>query len=175
MLCQEILCRLHGGHLDYGFMGHGLHSKVCHIWTSVHQALNVVMSRHYFAKKFEHVVQSELARRAQADNPALRGSTTAFSRTFSRILSRQRTKPSTDDENNGDMRRRMSFVTKGKFNDFKLRKLRPDMIRRMDAPPQLINPSGLISRHDTLHQERLLDNAEKTSPQEDVESSRFGL
>lgn len=100
--------------------------------------------RHYFAKKFEHIVTAELASRAAYklesgktdDNPST--SPSRWPQRFTTLF-RKRTGLSTVEESTEkqpDKKERGGGV---------IRKLRPDMIRRMDDAPKLVDPSGWIS------------------------------
>jgi hypothetical protein len=99
-----------------------------------------VCHRHYFAKKFDHIVAAEIsARAAQKLHGGNAESTRTWPQRFTTIF-RRRTALSTvvevtEEEQPRDEDRRGGTI----------RKLRPDMIRRMDDAPKLVDPNGWIS------------------------------
>ncbi|KAJ7125143.1 cation transport protein-domain-containing protein [Mycena epipterygia] len=99
----------------------------------------VYLRKYYFAKKFEHLIEAAKAR-AMAIGDAEK-TPPPWTRRISTLLSRG-TMLSAVEETNRDG----SDIEdeKPKEKGF-MRKLKPDMIRRMDHPPQLVNPSGWIS------------------------------
>jgi hypothetical protein len=101
--------------------------------------------RYYFAKKFDHIIATEMASRA-ANKLATNGEAIVrpWPKRF-RTLFRDRTAlttviESTEEEKNGNKERRGGV----------LQKLRPDMIRRMDDAPKLVDPSGWISEGQSI-------------------------
>ncbi|KAF7297996.1 Potassium transport protein [Mycena chlorophos] len=100
--------------------------------------VTVCMRKYYFSKKFEHIVKARSAR----NDPEKTSSAWPL-----RVLSR---KPglSTVDEMSRDESRESPSVEEEERPKKKkgfMKKLRPDMIRRTDNAPQLVNPSGWIS------------------------------
>ncbi|TDL22995.1 hypothetical protein BD410DRAFT_820980 [Rickenella mellea] len=104
----------------------------------------VYMRKKYFAKKFEHIVEAELARRAKIDTEHA-ASGTGFARRITRVFSRM-DQLSTVNEGGieGEDGKRESDLKKGT-----LRRLRPEMIRRMDDAPKPVDPNGWISQNDS--------------------------
>ncbi|KAJ7169106.1 cation transport protein-domain-containing protein [Mycena crocata] len=99
----------------------------------------VYLRKYYFASKFEHIIEAAKSKAMAADDPE---KPPPWSRRFSTMLSRgtilsavRETSREASLDQNEKPKKKKSFM----------RKLRPDMIRRMDDPPQLINPSGWIS------------------------------
>lgn len=116
--------------------------------------------RHYFTAKCEHIIEAQIKKREEEAKLAKTNShPSAFSRTFTRVFtyqtsarnralsvvpeSRNSTIPespeSTDSSEKGNKKRW------GPFSRKTLKKLRPEMIRRMDVTPKLIDPSGYIT------------------------------
>lgn len=101
--------------------------------------------RRHFAKRFEHIVQAEIAKgKAHVEAGSGRVS---FGRRFSRGFSlREHLTSGTNrdsDKQHVDKKgekKRQGFFTKKAF-----RTLRPDMIRRMDDAPKPVGPNGWIS------------------------------
>ncbi|KAG2043915.1 cation transport protein-domain-containing protein [Suillus americanus] len=105
----------------------------------------VYTRRHYFAKTFDNIIGVEAARQAAikveqqlttASAPA--GNSVGSKGGWSRRFFRRKTGLSTvpEDSASGDARTTPKDSTK---------KLRPDMIRRMDDQPKPVNPSGRIT------------------------------
>lgn len=97
----------------------------------------ILLSRYYFAKKFQHIIEAEAARKAASliadaekkDRP-WPSRIAAFirqGRGLSVVVEETEAKPLPQEKG--------GHITK----------LRPDMIRRMDDAPKLINPSGWVS------------------------------
>lgn len=111
--------------------------------------------RHFFAKKFEYIIQAEAARRAgsKAQVPYSHESTSATGRrkfTWPVTSLRRRTGLSPVEEKYESEDWSSTLREKGRP-----KKLRTDMIRRMDAPPKRVNPSGWISEGITTPLKRL--------------------
>lgn len=102
--------------------------------------LDSLFYRHYFAKKLDHIIQAEVARRAaikveqQLTNTSAGTSSRAPGGWSRRIFRWKSALSMVPEDSSGDHSR-----TPPK------ERLRPDMIRRMDAPPKLVNPSGWIT------------------------------
>ncbi|KXN87472.1 Low-affinity potassium transport protein [Leucoagaricus sp. SymC.cos] len=103
----------------------------------------VLVRRHYFARKFEHILAAEAAKNHPSET--LRNSQPEEQRApwSSRMAALLR-----------PGRRGLSVVAEESSNGSKsdrrtrrgiIRKLRPDMIRRMDDAPKLVNPSGWVT------------------------------
>ncbi|KAF7315082.1 Potassium transport protein [Mycena indigotica] len=94
----------------------------------------VYLRKYYFAKKFEHII--EAAKSSDLEKEIRPWPQRIFSRksglTTVNEISRENSRSPTPEE---EPRKKKGFM----------KKLRPDMIRRMDGPPQLVNPSGWIS------------------------------
>ncbi|KAH7928677.1 TrkH-domain-containing protein [Leucogyrophana mollusca] len=109
---------------------------------------------YYFAKKFDHIIEAEAARRVAIkmeqqltrQSAASSGAQGRWSRRVTAIF-RRRTGLSTVVEDTASDEDRDSPRAKEKEVG---KKLRTDMIRRMDAPPKLVNPSGWISEGGTV-------------------------
>ena len=101
----------------------------------------------YFEKKFEHIVIAELAKNKALVGPpkeGWRGAT--FSRNFIRLFSRGQTITVVDEtESEAQSQDEKSKKRVGLFSKGTLRKLRPDMIRRMDDAPKPVDPNGWIT------------------------------
>lgn len=111
----------------------------------------VYTRRHYFAKTFEHIIGVEVDRLAaikveQQLAAASAGNTVDSKGGWSRRIFRRKTGLSTvpEDSTNGDARTIPKDSAK---------RLRPDMIRRMDGRPKPVNPSGRITESDEQEQE----------------------
>lgn len=112
--------------------------------------------RHFFAKKFEYIIQAEAARRSvsstQAPQSPESASTTGRHKFAWRVTSllrhRNGLSPVVEESTSEDG---SSTPREKEVN----RKLRTDMIRRMDAPPKRVDPSGWISEGITNPLKRL--------------------
>lgn len=82
--------------------------------------------RHYFAIKFSHVLKANAEK--HAEEIARTGQRNSWSHRVSTLLSKR----SLD----------VTHIEKKEKKKGIIRKLRPDMIRRMDDAPKLVNPSG---------------------------------
>ncbi|KAJ7647734.1 cation transport protein-domain-containing protein [Roridomyces roridus] len=108
----------------------------------------VYLRKFYFAKKFDHLIEAAKAK-ALANGDAEKNAP-PWTRRLSTLLSRGSMLSAVQETSREGSRigvERASSLEedeKPKRKGF-MRKLRPDMIRRMDRPPQLVNPSGWIS------------------------------
>ncbi|EIW80365.1 TrkH-domain-containing protein [Coniophora puteana RWD-64-598 SS2] len=114
--------------------------------------VTVCLRRHYFAKKFDYIIEAEAARRAaiamerrmtreathEAASMAPTAATAAESGTLSRWSSRLTGLLRKGSRDPGESRADSPDEEGGK-------KVRTDMIRRTDEAPKLINPSGWIT------------------------------
>ncbi|KAJ7072702.1 cation transport protein-domain-containing protein [Mycena amicta] len=100
----------------------------------------VYLRKFYFAKKFEHIIEAAKARSAQTGDPEK--IVPPWPR---RMLSRKSGLSTVDEISRENSRSPTSDDDEPRKKKGFMRKLRPDMIRRMDKPPQLVNPSGWIS------------------------------
>ena len=127
--------------------------------------------RYYFAKKFNHIIGVEAARRAaikveqQLATASARSSSGAEGG-WSRRIFRWRTHLSTVPEDSASD----DAGTRPKEN---ARKLRPDMIRRMDAPPKPVNPSGWITESGAVPMKRFSLKSGATSSDIQAEEQVF--
>lgn len=105
--------------------------------------------RHFFAKKFQHVIQAQLEDsgvvqdvEASLPKPWHESVTSLFRR-------RHTSRADAPDGDDADRSESSSDVTDPKAprarRNSLIKKLRTDMIRRMDDAPKLVNPSGWIS------------------------------
>ncbi|KAJ7030061.1 cation transport protein-domain-containing protein [Mycena alexandri] len=116
------------------FMQMCLGSPVVVSWVMVY------LRKYYFAKKFEHIIEAAKSKAIAIGDAEKK--TPPWTRRFSSLLSRDATVLSAVEETS---REASLNDEKPKKKKSFMRKLRPDMIRRMDGPPQLVNPSGWIS------------------------------
>ncbi|KAK7057587.1 potassium transport protein [Favolaschia claudopus] len=121
----------------------------------------VYLRKYYFARKFEHIIEVAKARAAKPgeNEKATPGWTRRISTMLSRNSPLTSVKERPESLQDGHPKEKKSFM----------RKLRPEMIRRMDNPPQLINPSGWISegtptRAPTPQLEEKRDSSEHVRP-----------
>ncbi|KAH0829084.1 cation transport protein-domain-containing protein [Lanmaoa asiatica] len=108
----------------------------------------VYIRRHFFAKKFKYIIQAEAVRKTQSQqSPELASATGRRIFTWSVTSLRHRTglSPVAEKCTSEDV----SSTPRGNG------KLTTDMIRRMDAPPKRVNPSGWISEGITTPLKRL--------------------
>lgn len=101
------------------------------------------LHRYYFAKKFEHIIEAAAAKSAipHAERPAVTWPRRLA--TLLRVAPHLSTVPESGLDDNDEHELEREHERKAKHSP--LRKLRPDMIRRMDDAPKLVNPSGWIS------------------------------
>ncbi|THV06206.1 hypothetical protein K435DRAFT_773402 [Dendrothele bispora CBS 962.96] len=101
--------------------------------------VTVYLRKHYFEKKFEHVIQASLSQAIDEEQ-------IGFSRTFTNLFRRrEKSNPPSDDD---------AEERSEKEKKTGLKKLRTDMIRRVDDAPKLVNPSGWISEGDRIQMKR---------------------
>ncbi|KAF8841742.1 TrkH-domain-containing protein [Paxillus ammoniavirescens] len=116
----------------------------------------VYIRRYFFARTFEHIIQAEAARRAAPKVEAFPESATSTGRRGSGWRP-----PSLFRRRNGLIMSPVAEETASEGGGSTpkeketSKKLRTDMIRRMDAPPKLVNPSGWISESITVPLKRL--------------------
>lgn len=144
----------------YSVLGDGVHQEVNILSGRV--TIYSSLYRHYFAKRLDHIIRAEAARRAAikveqqlttASARASSGTRGSWSRRIFRSKSDLGTVP--EDSSSNDVR------TTTKENAIRLR---PDMIRRMDAPPKLINPSGRITESSAVQMKHISLKPNATSP-----------
>lgn len=123
-------------------VGDGLHQEVI-IYSVRVSDVHSLFYRHYFAKTFDHIIGVEAGRLAaikveQQLAAASVGNSVGNKGGWPRRIFRRKTGLSTvqEDSTNGDARTIPKDSAK---------RLRPDMIRRMDGRPKLVNPSGRIT------------------------------
>ncbi|KAF5357330.1 hypothetical protein D9758_005883 [Tetrapyrgos nigripes] len=95
--------------------------------------VTVYLRKYYFEKKFEHVIQASLNPEADGEGGF------SLSRTWTNLFKRK----GKDVAHPDDIEERSEKKSGSK-------KLRTDMIRRMDDAPKLVNPSGWISEGDRI-------------------------
>ncbi|KAI6014220.1 cation transport protein-domain-containing protein [Pisolithus microcarpus] len=108
----------------------------------------VFMRRYFFSKKFDHIIAMEAARHAKQrleaqltrETSASRGRGPSWSRRISTLFRRRPGLSPLPESELSAMED--ALVSKGKEGD---KTVRARMIRRMDAPPRLVNPSGRIT------------------------------
>ncbi|KAI5982488.1 TrkH-domain-containing protein [Pisolithus albus] len=129
-----------------GIVVHGLHPKACVYKGFLH--IKVTSLRYFFSKKFDHIIAMEAARHARQrleaqltkETSTPRGSDLGWFRRVSTLFRRrpglsplpESVLSATED----------AVVPKGKEGE---KTVRARVIRRMDAPPRLVNPSGRIT------------------------------
>jgi hypothetical protein len=116
------------------------------IWLCQVVALKSVPYRYYFAKKFDHIVAAEMASRAaqkldSTSEVAVRAWPHRLTTLFRRRPALSTVVEATEDEE--------EHRNKGPRGGI-IEKLRPDMIRRMDDAPKLVDPNGWISEGQTI-------------------------
>lgn len=133
-----------------GVMVHGLHPEVRlrlpYPTAPCFQFIDGMYGRHFFAKKFEHVIQAQAARRAvrKTQTQPSESASASGRPTFSlRVTSLLRRRTGLSPVVEACVSQNGSPTSGGKEMHHK--KLRTDMIRRMDAPPKRVNPSGWVS------------------------------
>ncbi|CAK5281873.1 unnamed protein product [Mycena citricolor] len=127
----------------------------------------VYLRRYYFAKKFKHIIAAASAR---IDSLEARGNAPPqWTRRFSTLLSRKTMLSAVEEMSKEDLAavKAKKKNTKGLMGS--VRKLRPDMIRRMDQPPQLVNPSGWISEAESAQRHAKAEGEKKVDDPPDVE------
>ncbi|OAX36883.1 hypothetical protein K503DRAFT_857719 [Rhizopogon vinicolor AM-OR11-026] len=123
----------------------------------------VYTRRRYFAKKLDYIVQAEVARRAaikvEQQLTTLSAGTSSETRdSWPRRIFRWKSVLSTVPEDSSSDGAR----TPPKEN---AKRLRPDMIRRMDAPPKLVNPSGWVTESSAVPMRHLKSRATSSDMQ----------
>lgn len=111
----------------------------------------VYVRREFFASKFRHVVETELARRVanKVDAPVEIHLVPWWKRA-TRVLTGRKLSTIPEATNSTDSTARERELDKDKErNRATANRLRPEMIRRMNDAPKLINPSGYISEGHT--------------------------
>jgi hypothetical protein len=129
-------CRLLTVRKGGGFVGYGLLAKVRATPVFLSRALTALHYRYYFAKKFDHIIEAAKARALEIGETEK--SPPPWTRRISTLLSRGTVLSAVEESSSSN------HDEKPKKRGF-MRKLKPEMIRRMDHPPQLVNPSGWIS------------------------------
>ncbi|KAH7909367.1 cation transport protein-domain-containing protein [Hygrophoropsis aurantiaca] len=128
----------------------------------------VYIRRLYFAKKFDHIIKAESARRAalkierELSRQSAASASSAqkpWSKRVSTMLRRRTGLSIVVEDTKSDEDRDSPKEKEGG------RKLRTDMIRRMDAPPKLVNPSGWISEGRTVA-DGVVDQPKPISPRQ---------
>lgn len=99
--------------------------------------------RHFVARKFEYIIQAEAARRAVSKARQPQSSELARPAFGWRVTSLLRRRTGLSPVAEGYSSEEGSSTPRGREAYHK--KVRTDMIRRMDAPPRPVNPSGWIS------------------------------
>ncbi|KAG2153183.1 cation transport protein-domain-containing protein [Suillus clintonianus] len=120
----------------------------------------VYTRRYYFAKTFDHIIEVEAARQAaikvEQQLATASGSSVSSKGGWSRRIFRRKTGLSTVPEDSASDDARTTPKDSAK-------RLRPDMIRRMDAPPKLVNPSGRITESGAIPMKRFSLKSSATS------------
>ncbi|KAJ6593443.1 cation transport protein-domain-containing protein [Mycena capillaripes] len=122
----------------------------------------VYLRKYYFAKKFDHIIEAAKARAIEIGE--VEKAPPPWRRRISTLLSRDTVLSAV--EETGDEKN--EIPTKKSF----MRKLRPEMIQRMDRPPQLINPSGWISEGAQTPKARSPTSEEEPEKKDSAEHSR---
>lgn len=120
-------------------MGDGPHSKV-RLALIVCSPFLMMPFRYFFARKYQHVLKAAVARKdAQTAEDSAKGRNSWPNRLHTYVHSGK--KLSVVAEEPLQVKKK---VDKEESKGF-IGKLRPDMIRRMDDAPKLVNPSGTVS------------------------------
>ncbi|KAF9268582.1 TrkH-domain-containing protein [Marasmius fiardii PR-910] len=116
------------------------------------QNVHSLYIRYYFEKKFEHIIAASTSRIAVpiTDHDHHRS---IWSSQITALFKSGRQKSSTTNENTVHSEKHEKERHGGSSNGMAHR-LRPDMIRRMDDAPKLVNPSGWISEGDRIPMKR---------------------
>ncbi|KAG1737883.1 cation transport protein-domain-containing protein [Suillus paluster] len=127
----------------------------------------VYTRRHYFARRFDHIIEVEAARQAaikveQQLTTASAGKSTRSQGGWSRRFFRRKTGLSMVPEDSASDDARTTPKKSA-------RRLRPDMIRRVDAPPKLVNPSGWVTESGAMPMKRFSLRPSATSSVRPVE------
>ncbi|KAK7036416.1 hypothetical protein VNI00_011613 [Paramarasmius palmivorus] len=106
----------------------------------------VYIRKYYFEKKFEHIIEAAAASESVAVPYSEKN--THWARRLVSFLHRERGIPVTEDSDESD------HDDKERANTGHTKRVRTDMIRRMDDAPKLVNPSGWISEGDRIPMKR---------------------
>ena len=111
----------------------------------------VFVRREIFASKFKHVVQTEIARRvANKMNEPVEVQLVPWWKRAARMLVGPRLSTIPEATNSTESTAREREKDRDRKHTI-ANKLRPDMIRRMNDAPKLVDPSGYISEGQTPH------------------------
>ncbi|KAL0574295.1 hypothetical protein V5O48_007653 [Marasmius crinis-equi] len=114
--------------------------------------LYYAINRYYFEKKFEHIIKSAASSRGLSPSNSLTDQThkgVSFGRLVRFISSgKEKSVPAVE------KRQRQDLEKHEKERNGLAKRLRTDMIRRMDDAPKLVNPSGWISEGDRIPMKR---------------------
>ncbi|KAJ3726247.1 hypothetical protein C8R42DRAFT_718482 [Lentinula raphanica] len=144
-------------------MGDCVHSKVSQSSTSLTLPQYLLEHRYYFERKFEHIIESA-ANRKEVSAPSdleqksmiIRWSRSLISLLMGRKRAGLPIKRQDSTESSGEKSRKIP------------KKLRTDMIRRMDDAPKLVNPSGWISEGDRIRVGNIRSPSRSRSPPSDT-------
>lgn len=105
--------------------------------------LTLIVLRYYFEKKFEHIIETVAANKKVRISDTREGFVIRWCRSLIGLVKSGQGKgiPLEQDSNRGSSEQEDHRSPK---------KLRTDMIRRMDDAPKLVNPSGWISEGDRI-------------------------
>jgi hypothetical protein len=119
-------------------LGDGPHSKVR--LAIVCSPFLMMPFRYFFARKYQHVLEAAVARRdAQTAEDSAKKRNSWQNRLHTYVHSGKKLSVLAEEPLQGKKK-----VEKEESKGF-IGKVRPDMIRRMDDPPKLVNPSGTVS------------------------------
>ncbi|KAJ3972950.1 cation transport protein-domain-containing protein [Lentinula raphanica] len=123
----------------------------------------VYIRKYYFERKFEHIIESA-ANRKEVSAPSdleQKSMIIRWSRSLiSLLMGRKRA--------GLPMKRQDSTESSGEKSRKIPKKLRTDMIRRMDDAPKLVNPSGWISEGDRIRVGNIRSPSRSRSPPSDI-------
>ncbi|ESK97349.1 potassium transporter [Moniliophthora roreri MCA 2997] len=108
----------------------------------------VYIRKHYFETKFEHIIRSAAARESVAVPFTEERKNTKWPRRLISFFYRERGIPIMKEDTQSD------HDEKERANGGSTKRVRTDMIRRMDDAPKLVNPSGWISEGDRIPMKR---------------------
>ncbi|EEB97032.1 hypothetical protein MPER_03732, partial [Moniliophthora perniciosa FA553] len=132
--------------LDALAAGHSIHSDV--LGDTVVSWVMVYIRKHYFEKKFERIIRSAAARESVVVPLTEEHENTKWPRRLITLFQRERGIPITKADTPSDS------DEKERANGGYTKRVRTDMIRRMDDAPKLVNPSGWISEGDRIPMKR---------------------
>jgi hypothetical protein len=140
-----------------GLLGHGLLAKL-RLRARIAHLIQTNIYRYYFAKKFQYIIEAARALAfadAEKTPPPCpyRVSPLLSPRSVLSAVDETSREPSVDERREEKPKKKKCFM----------RKLRPDMIRRMDNAPQLVDPSGWISEGVQSPNPRSPERSEKSS------------